>query len=44
VPDYQFTPVAPRFDGVTAVLGIMALAAVLGLIVLWLLVWSAYAS
>lgn len=43
-PNYPLQPLPQRIDPVTIVLGIIALLAVLGLIVLWLIVWSAYTA
>ncbi len=42
-PDYQTPPPPPTIDMVSLVLAIIAFLAVLGLIPLWLTVWSVYA-
>jgi serine/threonine protein kinase len=42
VPNYQYTSAPSSVDLATIVLGAIALMAVLGLIVLWLVVWNAY--
>lgn len=42
-PNYQTGPVAPnRIDLVTIALGVIAFLLVVGLIILWLMVWGAY--